>query len=147
MTDVGTYATLQAEILAALTTMTAIKTFAKEARIENLVVKESLRRPAVGVACSSKTATGRVSAGNNRQTLASLKWEIAVLVDSARGNEEQKASLEALLEGIRDRVHFLSCALAPHSKYIWQGEEIVQLAEEELLGAVAIYQLDLVLCK
>lgn len=147
MTDLGSYATLQAEILAALAGMTQIKTFAKDSKIEDLVTREGIRRPALGVACSSKTAVNRVSAGNNRQTIASLKWEVAILVDTSRGQAEQRTTLEGILEDLRDRLHFLPCGLAPFAKYIWQGEETLQLGEETLLGAVATYQLDLILCK
>lgn len=154
MSDIGVYATLQAEILTALAPMAitavpagVIRTFAKDSRIEELIVKEGIRAPAIGVACTNKTAAGRISAGPNRQMLASLEWEVAVLVDSARSRAEQRASLEAILEEVRDKLHFLPCSLPPTAKYIWNGEKTVLLGDEELLGAIATYQLDLVLCK
>lgn len=153
MTDVGTYAALEAEITTALAGISGVVEVIPTCDIEDLVYRVSPdggggRTPVIGVVeVASKRTTVPGSAGGgfytiaNRIVTAESVWEIAVCVRNERGKSDARSTSRTILETIRDRLHYLSTAQDYKSKWQWQGEEKVKTAEDDLYAWVATYSL------
>lgn len=142
MSDIGTYAALEAELVAALSLPTGIDgvvTLGPSLGAADLAAT-AVRKPAVGIVEGAAEDTGDLATIGGKKRLARFDFEIAVVVSSARGAVAARATLRTILETVRDRVHFLSCSQPGPGRWRWKSETPVEVTGDDLLAAVASYQ-------
>lgn len=135
MSDVGFYASLEAEIYTALTTpaLTDVARVAMSMGLQDMLAKDGIQLPCVGIIDAGAKETGYLVAAD-RRIETDIEWEIGILVQNMRGKVSGRPLMRQLLERIRDRLHHLKSTAAGGWRYQWAGEDPADLLDESLLG-------------
>jgi len=141
MTDVGLYAAMEAEIVTALTGMTGVVELKPTASAEDLVAKDGIRLPAVGIIDAGAEWKEPLGVGQKLQR-ATFRWEITVIVGSQRGRIDARTTLRTILETVRDRLHYSQSAVALKSRYYWRSDRPLDIGRTDILGTVIAFELD-----
>src|SRR5512135_891423 len=116
MTDVGTLAAMETEIMTALAGLPGVVELKATCSAEDLLARDAIRMPAVGVVDAGIEWKEGQSVGQKVQ-IATFRWEVTVLVDSKRGRIDARTTLREILETIRDRLHWLQTATTLKTRY------------------------------
>lgn len=145
MSDLGIYAAMYAELLAALQTPTitvggvAVDVVAR-CDLITLHTRETLRDVGIGITIDG--AKFREAYGvANKMRGADAPVLVSIAVRSARGLTEQRQTLETLLETVRDRINFLATATSSKGKYAWASDSFVEIEGSDKAGAIAEFRL------
>jgi hypothetical protein len=144
MTDVGRYAAMEAEVIAAIGSISGVVSVEPSTSVEDLVETEGIRTPVIGVIEGESSRQGAYALSNRRINACS-EWEVAVVVRNERGRAAARARLREILEKVRDNLHYASSAQPPTAKYIWKGDKRVQVEGDDLYAAVATFELTVLL--
>lgn len=142
MTDVGLYAALETSILTALRTpaIPGVVTLEGALSVADLAA-DAVRKPAIGIVDAGSTFQESVAIARRGQ-IARFNFEVGVVVSSARGKIAARGTLRTILETVRDRIHFLSIAQPGPGRWLWKSDTPVDVTGDDLLAAVASFQLD-----
>ena len=146
MSDSGTLATIQAEIITALTSpeiqtgMPVIPAMSAE----DLINKQTLRAPAIGVAYLGTDKTIQYAVGT-RRLRATTKWRLFIYVTNLRGSQAARDDVYSILESARDRLHFYRSSISPKAMYLFENENVPDSFAEGRLVATADFFLDVIL--
>lgn len=143
MSDAGTYAALEAELLAALTTpaITGVVSLSGATSAADLA-EDAVRKPAVGIVEGPAEDTDALATIGGKKRLARFNYEVAVVVSSARGKVPARATLRGILETVRDRVHHLSSSQPGPGRWRWKSDTPVEVTGDDLIAAVASFQIE-----
>lgn len=143
MSDVGLYDALEAELYAALTTpaISGAATVAKTLSIQDLVERDAVRKPAIGIVDSGARFREPYGVGQRIVGVVS-RWEIGVVVQNQRGAISGRPTLRGFLETVRDRVHNLKTATSSRAAWRWQSDEYIDQPREDLVAAVATFEIN-----
>jgi hypothetical protein len=144
MTDVGRYAAMEAEVIAAIGSISGVVSVEPSTSVEDLVETEGIRTPVIGVIEGESSRQGAYALSNRRINACS-EWEVAVVVRNERGRAAARARLREILEKVRDNLHYASSAQPPTAKYIWKGDKRVQVEGDDLYAAIATFELTVLL--
>ena len=144
MTDVGRYAAMEAEVIAAIGTIDGVVSVEPSASVEDLVEVDGVRTPVIGVVEGDSSRQGAY-AMSNRRINACSEWEVAVVVRNERGRVAARNALRAIVEKVRDNLHYASSAQPPTARYIWKGDKRVQVEGDDLYAVVATFELTVLL--
>lgn len=144
MTDVGRYAAMEAEVIAAIGTIDGVVSVEPSASVEDLVEVDGIRTPVIGVVEGDSSRQGAYAMGNRRINACS-EWEVAVVVRNERGRVAARNALRAIVEKVRDNLHYASSAQPPTARYIWKGDKRVQVEGDDLYAVVATFELTVLL--
>lgn len=135
MSDVGFYAALEAEIFTVLTTpaVSKVARVAKSMSLQDLLMKDGLQLPAVGIIDAGAPEKGYLAAAD-RRILTEPAWDIAIVVKNSRGAVSGREVMWEILERIRDRLHHYQSAAAGGFRYQWAGEFPADLFDNTLLA-------------
>lgn len=144
MTDVGRYTAMEAEVIAAIGTIDGVVSVEPSTSVEDLVETEGIRTPVIGVIEGESSRQGAYALSNRRINACS-EWEVAVVVRNERGRVAARAMLRAILEKVRDNLHYASSTQPPTARYIWKGDKRVQVEGDDLYAAIATFELTVLL--
>lgn len=144
MTDVGKYAAMEAEVIAAIGTISGVKSVEASMSVEDLIEVDGIRLPAIGV-IEGDASRQSAYALSNRRISAGVEWEVAVVVRNERGRTAARDTLRTILETVRNNLHYASSALSPLARYIWKGDKRIQVEGDDLYAAVATFELQVLL--
>lgn len=148
MSDSGTLAAVQAEIVAALSSPAIVTGMPvlPAMSLEDLINKQSLRTPAIGIIYLGTTNVTVYSVGS-RNVRATTKWRIAISHINLRGTQDARTEVYSILEKVRDQLHFTKSALSPKACYLFQEEQCPDTQPEGKIVAYQDFHLDLILGK
>ncbi len=144
MSDVGRYAAQEAELETALTGLPGAATICRTLSLEDLVARDGIRKPAVGIIEGSAEATGESIGIGSRRIPARVSWEIAVVVQNQRGAVQGRPVLRTLLEAVRDRVHGLDSTVTRGARYRWRSDVPTQVPADDLIAAIATFDVNVI---
>lgn len=143
MSDAGIYAALETELMNALSGsggIAGVVTLSPALSVADLA-DDAVRKPAVGVIDAGLAEKDLLSVSSRRMT-ATATFEVGVVVASARGKVQARSTLRTVLEAVRDRVHFLPSSQPGTGRWRWKSETPVEVAGDDLIAAVASYQIE-----
>src|ERR1035437_945798 len=148
MSDSGTLAAVQAEIIAALSSpaIQAGMPNLPALSLEDLINKQALRTPAMGIIYLG-TTNAMVYAIGSRMLRATTKWRVAISNSNMRGTQDARQDTYALLEKVRDQLHFSRSAQSPKALLLFQEEQCPDNQPEGKIVAYQDFYLDLILGK
>jgi len=144
VSDAGRYAAMEAEIVAALTGLAGVATIGKTLSLEDLVQRDGIRKPAVGIIEGAAEATGEKIGIGSRRIPARVTWEIAVVVQNQRGAVQGRPTLRSILEEVRDRLHCLDSTGTRGSQYRWRSDAPTQVPADDLVAAIATFDVNVI---
>ncbi len=148
MSDKGTLAAVQKEIMDAINGTVGIVdgiVVIQSMSLDDLMNKDSGgRNSAIGIMYMG-TDNATPYAIGSRRLRATTKWRIAVAHKNLRGSQFARDDVYAILEGIRDRLHYLHSASSPKAAYMFQSEAAPDTQPEGKVTAYSDFSLDLIL--
>jgi hypothetical protein len=132
---------MEAEIIAALTGITGVASLKASASAEDLLAKEGIQKPAIGVTDAGAEWKESLGVGQKQQRGA-FRWEITILVESGRGRIDARSTLRTLRETVRDRLHYLKSTIPLKARYMWRGDQPLDIGRPDVLGSVTSFELD-----
>src|ERR1035437_2165260 len=112
--------------------------------LDNLIQRDSLRLPAIGVIFNGTTGATPYAVGS-RKLRATTKWRIAVACQNLRGTQYARQDAYALLEGIRDQLHYTHSARSPKAAFMLEEDFCPDSQPEGKITAYADFTLALIL--
>lgn len=148
MSDSGTLAAVQAEIVAALSSpaIQAGMPILPAMSLDDLINKQALRTPSIGIIYLGTTNVTVYSVGS-RQVRATTKWRIAIANTNLRGTQDARSDVYSILEKVRDQLHYYRSSQSPKALFLFQEEQCPDTQPEGKLVAYADFYLDLILGK
>lgn len=146
MSDSGILANVQSEIVTALTTQPIIvgMPVLPAMSLEDLINKQSLSTPAIGIIYLGSTKAVQYSIGS-RHFRVTTKWRIAISSKNLRGTQDARSDVYSILEKVRDQLHFYKSAQAPKCAFLFIEEFCPDQFPEGKIVAYADFSLDLIL--
>lgn len=154
MSDNGIYAAIEAELLAKVAAVAGVaEAPLATCSIEGLVYRVppdgvSGRLPAIGVSFVSASPdasfgtspSGMIGIGSPRLA-ATTMWEVCFVGRSERGSVDAHSATRALVELVRDALHYKQSAIQPLTRYMWKSDKRYEFDEPDLYGYVSVYTL------
>jgi len=140
VSDIGLYAALEAELIAALTGISGVATLVPTVSVDRLAGMDGVRKPAIGVIDTGAEFREQYAITKGR-SLATVSWDIAIVVQNMRGVTAARPTVRTLLETIRDRVHWLQTGTSSKGRYRWRSDQHIQLPDDSLDAAVASFEI------
>ena len=146
MSDIGILAAVEEEIITAISTPAIVVGMPVLASMspQDLIDRDSLKSPAVGVIYLGTTKTIQYAVGS-RRLRATTKWRIAVSSTNLKGTASARKDVYSILEGIRNQLHYLHSAQSPRACYLFLEEQCPDTQSQGKIVAYADFTLDLIL--
>lgn len=139
MADTGILAGIEAEIAAALAGIPDVTVYPTMS-LADLVKKQGIRKPALGIIYTGSSYQ-EAYAISSRRFRATTKWRIAVAFLNLRGAPAGRVDSYALLEAVRDRIHFKFSTAPLKAAFRFEREELPE-ATDGICVAFVDFELD-----
>ena len=143
MSDVGLYDAIEAEILSKIGTPSGVVTVAKTLSVDDLINRNGIAKPAVGIICTGMRRDAPLATGQSR-FYATTTWQIAVAIDNLAGAVNSRTTIYNIFELVRSTLHYQTSAHAP-GRYLAMNEEWPEQQPEGRIVGVANYELQVLL--
>ncbi len=158
MTDVGTYAAVEGELITLITTpaITGLLSIERTTGLHGFLARQAKRKPCVGVAWASSKRDENYDLTSVRTHQVLAQFEIFAIAASGRGASSvgtgaatEALPLLTLIETIHDRLERVRSAQSPRDGFYFLGETRMELEEDQgiLAGVTLTYGLRLMMAK
>lgn len=154
MSDVGIYAAIEAEIIAAIGDLSAlgVASVIPSASTEEIAWAVEQLAPEgggnqgrlIGVLDRGATKLDDFTIAQASMFVES-RWEISYAMLDFRGVSDDRATARTVMETIRDRLHYKRSSITGAQRYLWKSESTNKTEMPGLLSRTASYSLKLLI--
>ena len=140
MSDVGLYQAIEDAAETAITGISGMLGGVKKAMAYEDLIRVGFQQPTAGICLAASQRDGDLGTGN-RPIAAMTRWDIAIVARNARGQAVARAAIYPLLERVRDALHRYqpTTATLGQQRFLWQGDQFIEVEQEDVVCAVATY--------